>query len=150
MVKFMPHRPGTQIAALNWQRYDRGMQFNEAMFVGTGGWVVKPDRLRGIKPFDDRRPVRLSCELIGGCNSKWRSKVFVHSPIHFFCFFTVPKPRHDIKLYVYAELFVDSGEKTWKSQVRHPVSAADSPLAEVLFNEKFHWEYLEEDVAFMR
>jgi len=52
------------------QRYDRGLQINEAMFVGSGGWVVKPDRLRGIKPFDHRRPVRLTCELIAGCNSK--------------------------------------------------------------------------------
>lgn len=64
------HLQGTHISALNWQRYDRGLQFNEAMFVGSGGWVCKPDRLRGIKALDDRRPVRLTCELVGGCNSK--------------------------------------------------------------------------------
>jgi phosphatidylinositol phospholipase C delta len=27
-------RSGTQVASLNWQRYDAGMQVNEAMFVG--------------------------------------------------------------------------------------------------------------------
>jgi phosphatidylinositol phospholipase C, delta len=33
--------------SLNWQSYDCGMQLNEAMFVGSPGWVLKPARLRG-------------------------------------------------------------------------------------------------------
>ncbi|KAJ3509982.1 hypothetical protein NLJ89_g4930 [Agrocybe chaxingu] len=39
-------RNGSQVASLNWQVYDRGMQVNEAMFVGTPGWVAKPGRMR--------------------------------------------------------------------------------------------------------
>ena len=35
-------RKGVQIVALNWQRWDEGMMLNEAMFDGTGGWVLKP------------------------------------------------------------------------------------------------------------
>ena len=38
--------------------------------MGSGGWVCKPDGLRGIKPSGDRRFVRLTFELMGGCNSK--------------------------------------------------------------------------------
>ena len=35
-------RKGVQIVALNWQRWDEGMMLNEAMFDGSGGWVLKP------------------------------------------------------------------------------------------------------------
>jgi phosphatidylinositol phospholipase C delta len=31
---------------LNWQKYDLGLQLNEAMFVGTPGYVLKPPVLR--------------------------------------------------------------------------------------------------------
>ena len=36
-------RKGVQIVALNWQRWDEGMMLNEAMFDGSGGWVLKPN-----------------------------------------------------------------------------------------------------------
>jgi len=39
-------RNGSQIASLNWQVYDTGMQLNEAMFVGSPGWVPKPREMR--------------------------------------------------------------------------------------------------------
>jgi phosphatidylinositol phospholipase C delta len=44
-------RRGVQMAALNWQTYDLGMQFNDAMFAGgtdTSGYVLKPSGLREI------------------------------------------------------------------------------------------------------
>lgn len=41
-------RTGSQIASLNWQNYDRGMQINEGMFVGSKGWILKPARLTGM------------------------------------------------------------------------------------------------------
>lgn len=34
---------GIQIVALNWQKWDEGMMLNEAMFAGTGGYVLKPE-----------------------------------------------------------------------------------------------------------
>jgi phosphatidylinositol phospholipase C delta len=43
-------RSGAQIAALNFQRYDRGVQMNAALFAGTPGWVLKPPELRGQAP----------------------------------------------------------------------------------------------------
>jgi len=39
-------RNGSQITSLNWQVYDTGMQLNEAMFVGSPGWVPKPREMR--------------------------------------------------------------------------------------------------------
>jgi phosphatidylinositol phospholipase C delta len=39
-------RTGSQIAALNWQTFDHGMQLNEALFVGTPGYVLKPIEMR--------------------------------------------------------------------------------------------------------
>ena len=42
-------RRGVQMAALNWQTYDTGMQINDAMFAGGSdrtGYVLKPKSLR--------------------------------------------------------------------------------------------------------
>lgn len=42
-------RAGSQVVSLNWQTYDTPMQVNEAMFVGTPGWVAKPEKLRVVE-----------------------------------------------------------------------------------------------------
>jgi phosphatidylinositol phospholipase C delta len=34
------------LGSLNWQVYDREMQINEAMFVGSPGWMSKPTFVR--------------------------------------------------------------------------------------------------------
>ena len=39
-------KSGSHVASLNWQVYDRGMQVNEAMFVGSPGWIEKPLHMR--------------------------------------------------------------------------------------------------------
>lgn len=50
-------RRGVQMAALNWQTFDLGMQLNRAMYEGgrdTSGYVLKPTELRDIqvRPFN--------------------------------------------------------------------------------------------------
>jgi len=57
---------GTQVASLNWQKYDAGMQVNEAMFVGTMGWVEKPRGMRrgGIRGEGQGRE-KVVVELVG-------------------------------------------------------------------------------------
>ena len=67
-------RRGVQMAALNWQTYDIGMQMNQAMFAaGTDrtGYVLKPESLRhplpdidSQKPKMERRLVRFSVDVI--------------------------------------------------------------------------------------
>lgn len=49
-------RRGVQMAALNWQTFDMGMQVNQAMFEGgtdAVGYVLKPPELRDIQVFRD-------------------------------------------------------------------------------------------------
>ncbi|KAI0150215.1 phosphatidylinositol-specific phospholipase C [Xylariaceae sp. FL1272] len=45
-------RRGVQMAALNWQTFDTGMQLNQAMFAGgqdKSGYVLKPEAMRSIR-----------------------------------------------------------------------------------------------------
>lgn len=42
---------GVQMVALNWQRIDTGLMLNEAMFVNTGGWVLKPPSHRSAASY---------------------------------------------------------------------------------------------------
>lgn len=49
-------RRGVQMAALNWQTFDLGMQFNQAMFAGGrdgSGYVLKPRSFREIQMVSD-------------------------------------------------------------------------------------------------
>jgi hypothetical protein len=57
-------RNGSQVASLNWQNFDRGMQINEAMFVGSKGWVLKPAKLLGLGEGMNAK-LKFSGEIIG-------------------------------------------------------------------------------------
>jgi len=50
-------RHGAQFVALNWQKFDVGMMQNEALFYGTGGYVLKPEYVH------DASTVKKCCEL---------------------------------------------------------------------------------------
>ena len=57
-------RRGVQMAALNWQTFDLGMQMNQAMFDGgidRSGYVLKPESMREIRIM----PNGLPAEAIG-------------------------------------------------------------------------------------
>ncbi|KKK23734.1 hypothetical protein P175DRAFT_0434074 [Aspergillus ochraceoroseus IBT 24754] len=65
-------RRGVQMAALNWQTYDVGMQMNQAMFAAGSdrtGYILKPESLR-TAPSDgdlkalERKLVRFSVDVI--------------------------------------------------------------------------------------
>ncbi|KAI1102383.1 PLC-like phosphodiesterase [Jackrogersella minutella] len=52
-------RRGVQMAALNWQTFDLGMQLNQAMFDGgidQSGYVLKPESMREIRILPDGLP----------------------------------------------------------------------------------------------
>jgi phosphatidylinositol phospholipase C, delta len=67
-------RRGVQMAALNWQTFDLGMQLNQAMFQGgsdASGYVLKPNALREIQHMRDgwtgkreRKEVNFSIDVI--------------------------------------------------------------------------------------
>lgn len=42
-------RQGIQMVALNWQQLNAAIMMNEAMFAGTGGWVLKPQGYRRVE-----------------------------------------------------------------------------------------------------
>lgn len=67
-------RQGVQMAALNWQKWDKGMMLNEGMFAGEEGWVLKPKGYRGTINDSDpgkdvpKRTLNLTIELCAGQN----------------------------------------------------------------------------------
>ncbi|KAK8118182.1 uncharacterized protein PG998_006463 [Apiospora kogelbergensis] len=53
---------GVQAAALKWHVCDQGLMLNEAMFAGTGGFVLKPDGYRGASRMPARPPSAASAD----------------------------------------------------------------------------------------
>jgi Phosphatidylinositol-specific phospholipase C, Y domain len=52
-------RTGAQLVALNWQRFDLGMQQNFALFGGGGGMVLKPTKTPDVTLTIDVPPTPL-------------------------------------------------------------------------------------------
>ncbi|KAJ5091523.1 hypothetical protein NUU61_006393 [Penicillium alfredii] len=60
-------RRGVQMAALNWQTYDIGMQMNQAMFAAGSdrtGYVLKPESLRRPATDDENQKRKMERKLI--------------------------------------------------------------------------------------
>ncbi|KAI4594914.1 Phospholipase C [Pestalotiopsis sp. 9143b] len=60
-------RKGVQMAALNWQTFDLGMQLNRAMFNGgidQSGYVLKPHSMREIRMLPDGLPAEAVGKLV--------------------------------------------------------------------------------------
>ena len=49
-------RFGLQMVALNWQQMNAAMMLNEAMFVDSGGWVLKPQGYRPVEGQGENQP----------------------------------------------------------------------------------------------
>lgn len=61
---------GSQVTALNWQTYDHGMQLNEALFVSTPGYVLKPLHMRSkaagsLRGLQEKTSTVLAIEVAG-------------------------------------------------------------------------------------
>jgi phosphatidylinositol phospholipase C delta len=136
------------------------MQINEAMFVGSRGWVLKPEKMRG---FGDETvgKVRFVGEIAGvsscafcflSLSPMWRS----HADILGGC---LEVPQSDYKqsfsAYVRAELFHSGGKQEWKSPVVEVTNVPETGV-DISWNKKeievqqFEWEYESEDLAFIR
>ncbi|KAG9546306.1 PLC-like phosphodiesterase, partial [Aureobasidium melanogenum] len=65
-------RMGAQVVALNWQYINAATMLNQAMFHGTGGWVLKPEGYRSFHRAQsqitalDRGKLDLTIELLAG------------------------------------------------------------------------------------
>ncbi|KAJ7186489.1 PLC-like phosphodiesterase [Mycena filopes] len=132
-------RTGAHIASLNWQNYDTGMQLNEGMFVGSGGWVLKPAVLLGMGGRMEARH-RLVGEIVGISS------------------LPPPNGRADktYSAYVTAELFHAQQDQKWRSKTAKtrdvPGAGADVMWGSVgvFETERFEWEYDADELAFLR
>ncbi|KAK7047598.1 hypothetical protein VNI00_006366 [Paramarasmius palmivorus] len=127
-------RNGSQVVSLNWQKFDKGMQFNEAMFVGTGGWVLKPPQLRGVKSMDEpKKRVRFSAEIVGISGLPCPNG----------------KEGSSFKTYISAKLYHTDQKQEWKSK---SIKTKDvlGVGSDVMWNQRFEWEFEEDDLAFLR
>ncbi|KAH7886757.1 PLC-like phosphodiesterase [Phlebopus sp. FC_14] len=119
-------RNGTQMACLNWQRFDDGRQFNEAMFVASHGWVVKPE-------LGDQ-------ELKG--QVKLQGHIFGVSSL-------APTGHAEFTGYCRAELFHFAGTKDWKS-THVKCKTTSEEISHITWNELFEWEFDADQLAFIR
>ncbi|KAF8876785.1 PLC-like phosphodiesterase [Gymnopilus junonius] len=122
-------RNGSQVASLNWQVYDKGMQVNEAMFVGTPGWVEKPLSMRNALDGE----AHSSGEIVGISS------------------LPVPKDHLDkpFSTYLHAELLHSGGDFEWRSKTIK-VQPGSEGYADVSWQSQFEWEYDVDDMTFLR
>ncbi|KAF7312104.1 Phosphoinositide phospholipase C [Mycena indigotica] len=128
-------RSGAHIAGLNWQNYDQGMQFNEAMFVGTKGWVLKPKKLRlqEGEAFEDNGRERLSLEIAG--------------------ISSLPPPNgrggKSFSTYIKVKLLHAEQDLKWQTKTQ---KAQDFPGhgADVMWDERVEWEYSQDELTFIQ
>ncbi|KAF9220609.1 PLC-like phosphodiesterase [Gyrodon lividus] len=120
-------RSGTQLACLNWQHYDDGMQLNEALFTGTEGWVAKPSLERP----EHRGRMRLTGHIVG--------------------LSSLPRPANhpNFSGYCRAELFHGAGKQEWHSD---HVECEKEPegVTNIMWDQTFKWEFDEDELAFIR
>jgi len=121
------------MACLNWQHFDLGMQINEAMFIGSKGWILKPRRMLTGVVNEMVRKVKFTGEIAG-----------VSSIPH-------ADNKVSYSAYVRAELFHSGKKQEWKSKVVKvkdvTATSADMSWKEI---QQFEWEYESEDLAFIR
>ena len=137
---------GAQICALNWQTFGASMQINEALFAGSGGYVLKPAALRagGNGNILTGRRKRLSLHVAGATD------------------IPLPSDREhgDIKPYLTCTLVhpndlnnmppkrKTSGYKA--SKLAHLMHKESSPATDPVWNEVLDWEYEDSEMVFLR
>jgi len=122
-------RAGSHFAALNWQDFDRGMQLNEAMFYGTGGWVLKPAHLRG----EEVQPKKVKIDInVAGLSS-------------------LPRVggETEISLRVRIHLLHQDGDLEWKSKSTESKVSPDG-VFDAQVHENCSWTAKVDELAFIR
>ncbi len=116
-------RNGSHVVSVNWQEYDRGMQVNEAMFVGTDGWVLKPS-LDAPK-----RRVRMSLRVVGVSD--------------------LPGEELGKHLYARVQLFHAAGDQKVKTKSVKPTEYSNGVVG-VMWDQTFEFEVEWDELAFVR
>ncbi|KAG8734080.1 hypothetical protein FRC11_012230 [Ceratobasidium sp. 423] len=138
LAKLGAWRAGAQIAALNWQSYDLGMQLNYAMFNGTGGWVLKNKYQRGFSSQVNDQPARkLTIRIYGASN--------------------LPHPEDtqsddSVSVYIRAELMHHEKDQKYRTKTVRGAPSQESThnSLDIMWDETFSWEITPDDLAFIR
>ncbi|CAE7022405.1 hypothetical protein CFE70_003144 [Pyrenophora teres f. teres 0-1] len=137
---------GAQICALNWQTFGASSQINEALFAGSGGYVLKPAALRAGG----------SGNLSTGRRKKLRLHVAGATDV------PLPKDREhdDIKPYLTCTLVhpndmnnmppkrKTAGYKPYK--LTGFLHKDNSPATDPIWKEVLEWEYEDNELIFLR
>jgi len=107
------------------------MQLNEAMFVGTPGWVLKPSDMRG---FAEERPRRV--KFLG----------------HIYGISTIPCPGSTTKFHSYVRVQLMDTKRTheWKTRSRQGEATRGNSAVDLVWDENFQFSYDGDDLAFLR
>lgn len=128
-------RRGVQMAAMNWQTFDLGMQLNQAMYQGgkdSSGYVLKPSELRefqvlpfveGIAPKKERSVVTFDIDVLS-------AQQLMRPP-------SLPSNK-SMDFYVEVEVFHANDKRDKKVVESSPTHEPDSPL-------KFQTEVIREN-----
>ena len=128
---------------------------NEAMFVGSPGWVAKPRHMRTGDP-EETKPSggreKLVGEIVGVSSCASFLLLFASTSELNECFL-VPAPNgragKTFSTYVRAQLLHASGDLEWRSKsikTQHSVETG----ANVTWQSQFEWEYENDEMAFLR
>ncbi|KAH6608521.1 1-phosphatidylinositol-4 [Trichoderma cornu-damae] len=137
---------GAQICALNWQTFSTSNQLNDALFNGSGGYVLKPAALRanGSGDLGTGRMRRLRVHVAGATDV----------PLH------EDRERDSIKPYLTCTLYspLDGGKEPPKRKTfpyKHHrlgfLHRGENPHAtDPVWDETLEWEYEDNELVFLR
>ncbi|KDN51786.1 hypothetical protein RSAG8_00334, partial [Rhizoctonia solani AG-8 WAC10335] len=131
-------RAGAQIAALNWQSYDLGMQLNHAMFNDTGGWVLKSEYQRGLASrASDQATRKLTVRIYGASNLPHPEDT---------------KSDDSVSVYIRAELMHHEKDQKYRTKTVKGAPSQESThnSLDIMWDETFTWEIKPDDLAFIR
>jgi hypothetical protein len=127
-------RQGVQMVALNWQRIDRGIMLNEAMFVNSGGWVLKPPSHRSAATYTGEA---------GGYGSKLL--------VHFIAGQNIQPPEgidaKEIKPYIKCELHIEIPSE-WENLTTATEKAGDEIKDKIKPAKGIHPDFRSQTVMF--
>ncbi|KAF2126494.1 PLC-like phosphodiesterase [Dothidotthia symphoricarpi CBS 119687] len=137
---------GAQICALNWQTFGASSQINEALFAGSGGYVLKPAALRAGGD--------------GNLNTGKRRRLRLHAAGATDIPIPTNREHDDIKPYLTCTLVhpndmnnIPPKRKTTVYKSRKLTSFTrkeTSPANDPIWNEVLEWEYEDNELVFLR
>ncbi|KAG5940371.1 hypothetical protein E4U59_002481 [Claviceps monticola] len=139
---------GAQICALNWQTYGTSNQLNDALFDGSGGYVLKPAPLRhggDGNLFSSGQRKKLRLRVAGATDvplNEGRDLDSILTP-YLTCQLYGPGLMGDFNSH-------KRRTTAYKQHIQGMWSYVDPPAREPLWDETLEWAYQDNDLVFLR